>query len=506
MSVEVAHRPTESQQVQSARAATWRSGWSALAITALSRAVLATLASLLLWSVAPAVIGWHSTVVMSGSMAPRLHTGDIVTSRPIAPEELQLGQVVLAADPDHPGHLRMHRFVAVRPDGLLTTRGDANRADDSTPTSRSAVQGVGSLRAPWIGTPAYLVRTHQTGMLIPILTGLALLMLAAFTFRPEDEESDTGDRRHAGPTAPGATPEVWQRHATARSGYAARHSASVPAWRRPHRLILVAVSIAAIGAATALPARASSTFNAGAGNNGDSWSAAQYFSCASAVQAADPYSFYPLGETSGNTANDASGNQVNGTYQPSRTRGTNGTTAGPCDSSRATTFNGTSGYIATPTKITNPNTFSMQIWFKTGTSRGGALMGFSDTQTGSVNSNWDRVLYLTDYGQLVFAVYPGRVAYVNGSQRVNDNTWHLATATLSSAGIMLYLDGALVDSDSTVTTGRNYNGYFRIGGNELQGYPAAPSSDFLSASLSNAAVFGKVLTPAQISDHYNARS
>lgn len=192
MSLAVARRPTQTQQqAPGARDSTWRGGWIALIITALSRAVLATLASLLLWSVAPAAIGWHSTVVMSGSMAPQLHTGDIVASRPIAPDKLRLGQVLLATDPDHPGHLRMHRLVALRPDGRLTTRGDANRADDSTPISRAAVQGVGSLRAPWIGTPAYLIRTHQTVALIPILAGLTLLPLAAFTFRPDDEDEET---------------------------------------------------------------------------------------------------------------------------------------------------------------------------------------------------------------------------------------------------------------------------------------------------------------------------
>ncbi len=132
-------------------------------------------------------------------------------------------------------------------------------------------------------------------------------------------------------------------------------------------------------------------------------------------------------------------------------------------------------------------------------------MGFSDTQTGSANRSWDRVLYVTDYGQLVFGVNPGRVSYVYSKNQVNDNTWHLATATISGAGMKLYLDGALIDSDSAVTTGKNYDGYFRVGDNELQGFPAAPSTDFFGGSLANAAVFGSVLSPAQISDHYNAR-
>nr|WP_246306275.1 LamG domain-containing protein [Allobranchiibius huperziae] len=289
-------------------------------------------------------------------------------------------------------------------------------------------------------------------------------------------------------------------------GYAARHASAPAAPRRRSRLVLVGLSVAAIATGAALPASASSSFTDTTVNAGDAWSAADYFSCANAVQAANPYFFYPLGEQSGNTATDASGGGRNGTYQPSRAGATSGTTAGPCGTDRATTLNGSSGYISTPTYLVGPNTFSLEIWFKTTTTRGGVLMGFSDAQTGAAKTAGDRVLYITNYGQLVFGVNPGRVAYVNTAGKVNDGTWHLATATLSNAGMRLYLDGQLADSDTTVTSGRSFNGYFRIGDNDLQGFPAAPTSNFLNASIYNAALFGSALTAAQVSAHYDAAS
>ncbi|MBO1767472.1 LamG-like jellyroll fold domain-containing protein [Allobranchiibius sp. GilTou38] len=500
-------RPTE-PRVHATPGSTWRGGWGALVITALARAALAMLASLLLWSVVPVAIGWHSTVVMSNSMAPQLQTGDIVASRPIAPQDVRIGQVLLADDPDHAGRLRMHRLVAVRPDGRLTLRGDANRTDDSTPISRSAVHGVASLRSPWIGKPVFLLRTHQGAALLPILGALLVLVSAAFVFRPEDEDDDVeGDRFAPSIALASAVPShLDSPRATTPPGYAARHASAPAAPRRRGRLVLVGLSICAISAGVALPAQASSAFTAKTSNSPDTWSAADYFSCGSAVQAADPYLLYPLGEQSGNTATDASGGGRNGTYTPSRTGGTTGTTAGPCDSARATTLNGSSGYVSTPTKLTNPNNFTLEVWFKTSTTRGGALMGFSDTRTGDPTSYWDRVLYITNYGQLVFGVNPGRVTYVNSAQRVNDGAWHLATASLSTNGMRLYLDGDLVDSDSSTTAGRNYAGYFRVGENELQGFPAAPSSDFIGASLYDAAIYNSALTATQISDHYNAAS
>ena len=52
-----------------------RQGWPALLVSAAARFALGVLALLLLASVAPAVLGWQTTVVMSGSMSPTLRPG-----------------------------------------------------------------------------------------------------------------------------------------------------------------------------------------------------------------------------------------------------------------------------------------------------------------------------------------------------------------------------------------------------------------------------------------------
>src|SRR3712207_2565699 len=131
----------------------WRSSRAALAITLASRSVLATLGLLLLVSVLPVVIGWQSTVVLSGSMRPALEPGDVAVVRPVPTADLEPGQVVLADDPDLPGRLRLHRIVAVEAGGLRL-RGDANPAADSSLVDPSAVHGIGTLRLPMIGLPA----------------------------------------------------------------------------------------------------------------------------------------------------------------------------------------------------------------------------------------------------------------------------------------------------------------------------------------------------------------
>src|SRR6478609_8803097 len=129
----------------------WRHSWAALLLTVVARSVLLCLASLMLWSVAPTVLGWHATVVVTGSMEPRLHVGDVVVSRPVAVNSVRVGQVALVDDPDHRGRLRLHRVNRINSDGTLTLKGDANRSADSSKVARSAVRGVGALRVPDIG-------------------------------------------------------------------------------------------------------------------------------------------------------------------------------------------------------------------------------------------------------------------------------------------------------------------------------------------------------------------
>lgn len=148
--------------------------WVRFTAVLVARGVVAAAFGMLFWAVVPMVIGWHSTTVMTGSMEPALHVGDVVVSKTVEPHELRKGQVLLFDDPDHAGVLRLHRFDALNADGTLTTKGDANPGADSTPITRAAVVGVGYLRVPFIGTPITWAARGDTAA----LTGLAAALLA----------------------------------------------------------------------------------------------------------------------------------------------------------------------------------------------------------------------------------------------------------------------------------------------------------------------------------------
>lgn len=161
----------------------------------------------------------------------------------------------------------------------------------------------------------------------------------------------------------------------------------------------------------------------------------------------------------------------------------------------------TSGRISSGARASMGTEFSSELWFRTTTSRGGKLLGYGDASSGTSGS-YDRHLYMRNDGRLVFGVYPGEVRTVQSTDRYDDGAWHHAVATLSADGQMLYVDGELVAVDPSTTTAQDYLGYWRIGGDNLSGWPNRPSSDWFSGAIDEVAIYDRALTPGQISTHY----
>src|SRR5437667_12801707 len=89
--------------------------------------LLSIMAGLAFFTLAPAAIGWRPTVVVSGSMMPAVHVGDVVLTSPLHASDaakLPLGSVVMAADPTRPVGSLLHRVVDRTPDGRLVPKGD----------------------------------------------------------------------------------------------------------------------------------------------------------------------------------------------------------------------------------------------------------------------------------------------------------------------------------------------------------------------------------------------
>lgn len=217
------------------------------------------------------------------------------------------------------------------------------------------------------------------------------------------------------------------------------------------------------------------------------------------VKAAGASSYWPLDESSGTAGLDHIGfNDLQ--LQAGVTRGA----AGPISGVTASTFSGdATGFAVTPSTITGPDTFTAEAWINTTTTSGGKIIGFGNSNTGTSGS-YDRHVYMDNNGRIWFGVYPGSVQTVNSSASFNDGQWHQIVASLGANGMRLYVDGKVVGSRSDVTSGQQYAGYWRVGGDNLGGWSNQPSSNFFAGSIGQVSLYPTVLSPTTVVNQYVA--
>ncbi len=256
----------------------------------------------------------------------------------------------------------------------------------------------------------------------------------------------------------------------------------------------------------------SAGFTAKVTNTANSAASNPYFTCNAAVLANKPYLYYKF-DDDGSPVIDSSGNGRNGQVATNSTGRIEAVpNDGSCSRERAGKFlrlfdpgPNTQNYgLITSPGVTPPNTFTIEIWFKTTTTRGGRIFGLSRSLTGV--SYVDRHIYMDNQGRVYFGVYPGSYKWIFSNASFNDGTWHMATATLSSAGMCFYVDAVRMTCVPEVTQADNSfrTGYWRVGRDSVTDWGGAPTSDHFGGDVDEAAVYLSALTPEQISAHYIA--
>ncbi|HEX8510950.1 MAG TPA: PKD domain-containing protein [Propionibacteriaceae bacterium] len=197
------------------------------------------------------------------------------------------------------------------------------------------------------------------------------------------------------------------------------------------------------------------------------------------------------------------GNYVGQNDLVSTTTGVTASTAGALigESEGAATYNGSTGASATAVAVPGPNTFTSEAWFKTTTTSGGKILGLGNAPTG-MSGGYDRHVYMDNAGRLNFGVYNGTVNTIRSAAPVNDGQWHHVAASLSSAGMVMYVDGVKVGSRASVTTGQAYSGYWRVGADNLNAWSDQPSSSYFNGTIDEVAIYPTALSPAQLRNHY----
>lgn len=177
------------------------------------------------------------------------------------------------------------------------------------------------------------------------------------------------------------------------------------------------------------------------------------------------------------------------------------------DPSRAMTFDGSSDYAHAERQLQTPTTYSVETWFRTTTTRGGKIIGFGngvptrhDPPRHRLSSSYDKHIYMTNNGRLIFGVWNGTANALQSQTGLNNGAWHHVVGTQGPSGMRLYVDGVLVGSNS-VTTSQVYPGTWRVGGDNLNGWPSRPTSNFFAGTIDETAVYPTVLTQTQVQQH-----
>lgn len=453
----------------------WR---TVLRVTA-SRALLGVAVGLLVWALLPMAIGWTPRVILSGSMEPRISTGDVVVTRGASAEriaELAAPTVITTDDPDKPGRTRTHRVLERDADGLIVTQGDANPAPDSTPVADADVLGIGVLRVPFVGLPAYWVAVRDTvplGVSFLVLSGLVLGSL-----RPQGAGTGTGS---------GAGGD--------RGGAGAGRS------RRAARTGGAGAALLAIVATTVVGGQASyAALSATAPTGTSVFSAAAAFAqgYATVVAADGALLHWRMDQASGSTVGDETGRHPatvsGGQYswgQPGALLSEPGSTALQVNGARVQQ-NGT---------LPADRNWAVEVWVRVN-GGGGPLM----TLVGGSAIN--RAVYVGNDGIVRLGTGTGS-ALATGSTRVNDGRWHHVVVTGTQGGgapnqrARIYVDGRQdgvgrnVENDTTAGSWRAAQAQW---GNNVEGGP----DQFFRGTLDEVAVYDYTLSAQQAAAHHAA--
>lgn len=243
---------------------------------------------------------------------------------------------------------------------------------------------------------------------------------------------------------------------------------------------------------------------------GEHWNARAGSAYPGTVRGDGPQLYYRFNDSA--VAQDSSGNGRTGTYQGGATGGA--ASALRNDANPSIGFDGTAaGYVANLTPVTSPTTFSLELWLRTTSVAGGRLLGFGNALTGSSTTS-DRHLYMLNDGRLAFGVYGAstssrRVITSPSGRSYADGQWHHIVATFGTGplgpGLMLlYVDGAQVQTSFQTVASTNYAGYWRIGRDSLTGWTGQPTSTDIVGEVDEVAVYTRVLSPQRVAAHYAA--
>lgn len=142
-------------------------------------------------SIAHSQFGVGFSPILTGSMRPYAHPGDLFVTKTTAAANLKVGDIILVTS-QSTGVFYSHRIVNIQKvNGSLqiTTKGDANAAPEAAPYFVSPIDQIprNVARVKWMGRPlVYLssVQGRQAALILIVIANLIALMMFLFRRKP----------------------------------------------------------------------------------------------------------------------------------------------------------------------------------------------------------------------------------------------------------------------------------------------------------------------------------
>lgn len=227
------------------------------------------------------------------------------------------------------------------------------------------------------------------------------------------------------------------------------------------------------------------------------------------VLADSPLAYYRLGETSGTTLVDSSGNGRNGTYYSSPSLNQTGLLAG--DANKAVDFpnNSARAKVADASWMRVTTAFTAEAWFNADATNGSRVIvartGWSNAESNAATRSWHLIIYNGYLHIAVTATDGTYVAHHATGYAINTGTTYHAALTFNGTSVKLYLNGSEIYTSNTLSgkTVSQVAGYSLGIATEHLYDAAADSSGRFDGRIDEVAYYNTALSGARVLAHYN---
>lgn len=153
----------------------------------------------------PQLMGYKVCAVLTGSMEPTLPVGSVVYIQPVAPQGIQVGDVLTFRASGFDS-LATHRVMEIdKEHGSFITKGDRNPVNDLTPVPFANTVGKVTYAIPLLGYLSVLMQT-RVGMLgiAAVFAVVLLLFIIPDLFKKQAAPEQTADTTASGENSNGS--------------------------------------------------------------------------------------------------------------------------------------------------------------------------------------------------------------------------------------------------------------------------------------------------------------